>query len=322
MSEFPADDPSVVWHYTDGPGLLSILRNHVLWATAAPFLNDAGEVALGLDLITRRLTERLADHADAESLRQAIQQSRHRLDDSSGGTFFILSASQHWDSLAMWRDYGGARESYALGLDATEPLLVVGDPEGHPEVDGAQDDGFVLRQRPWAPVEYDDAGQQTMIDDLLDSIPGAISRAEAMLADQERPTPESFTDLLDQLEMALILTKHAGFRDERETRLATILYTDRDTQRQGPSSAQRTSTFVRYRSSAFGIAPYLWLTGAGDDPRPGVVGTTTPRPLPLRGLALSPSPNGPAAEGSVHSLLLASGYGDLPVRRSAIPFRG
>ncbi|MEO7269539.1 MAG: hypothetical protein ABIW49_10090 [Knoellia sp.] len=39
---------NVVWHYTNGPGLISILSHHVLRATSAPFLNDRQEVASGV----------------------------------------------------------------------------------------------------------------------------------------------------------------------------------------------------------------------------------------------------------------------------------
>jgi hypothetical protein len=42
----PASD-GLVWHYTDGTGLLSIVGNGVLWATASGFLNDTDEVMFG-----------------------------------------------------------------------------------------------------------------------------------------------------------------------------------------------------------------------------------------------------------------------------------
>src|SRR3954453_11953836 len=54
-------DPGVVWHYTDGSGLLSILRHDVLWATSAAFLNDKNEVALG----GQRMAERICQLAES-----------------------------------------------------------------------------------------------------------------------------------------------------------------------------------------------------------------------------------------------------------------
>ena len=143
-------DPEVVWHYTDGPGLISILSGHSLWATSAAFLNDEQEVELGL----RRLTDRIADLVRAAGGPADITDAvdPRATSGPSAATFYILSASDSWDSLPLWRLYGGARESYAIGLDATQPLPVLGDTDGHPEVDGAPDDGFVVRQHRWAPV--------------------------------------------------------------------------------------------------------------------------------------------------------------------------
>jgi len=46
MSATPPE-ADLAWHYTSGASLLSILQNDVLWATAAPFLNDAQEIAIG-----------------------------------------------------------------------------------------------------------------------------------------------------------------------------------------------------------------------------------------------------------------------------------
>lgn len=48
-------------------------------------------------------------------------------------------------------------------------------------------------------------------------------------------------------------------------------------------------------------------------------GTSTP--LPIRAVAISPSPNGSVATDSVRQLLADSGYADVPVLRSGIPFR-
>lgn len=46
----PVDPDDLVWHYTDGHGLVSILSGHALWATSSAFLNDRQEIALGGEL--------------------------------------------------------------------------------------------------------------------------------------------------------------------------------------------------------------------------------------------------------------------------------
>ena len=76
-------------------------------------------------------------------------------------------------------------------------------------------------------------------------------------------------------------------------------------------------------STAYGVAPYLRLTGGGPgDPTGRVAVTDEPRRLPVRAVAVSPSPNGTEALRSVGHLLRAHGYGDVSVVRSRTPFRG
>lgn len=312
-------DPGVVWHYTDGAGLISILRHDVLWATASPFLNDAEEVGLGLGLLMRA-AQRLGADGDPfwRDVTERVRQSGAR-HGPSAGVFFILSASRAWDSLAMWRCYGKAREAYAIGLDASVPLQVLGDPDGHPQVD-APDDGLVLRHRPWAPVHYAEADQQRLVTTTLDALQaaardlGADPRHQPALQALERMAsagPTVAESVLDDLEECLLLIKHPGFAEEQETRHSTVLYT---------GEQARTETFLRYRATDYGIAPYLHLTGP--DPRhPGAVGTNHSHRLPVRAVAIGPSPNGAAATESVQSLLRGTGHGDVPVLRSQIPFR-
>lgn len=123
------NEQDLVWHYTDATGLLSILRTNTLWATSSQFLNDRGEIELGQRLAADRMAE-LAD-ADPDSVyaevraQMAEQQqaaSQRPSQDQGGAIFFVLSASTSSDSLAMWRNYGGAGESYAIGLDPEATL--------------------------------------------------------------------------------------------------------------------------------------------------------------------------------------------------------
>lgn len=116
------------------------------------------------------------------------------------------------------------------------------------------------------------------------------------------------------MEQALLLIKHAGFTDERETRHCTVLYRDHADPGRVPAG------MIRYRPTRYGMAPYLCLTGQ----RPGGADAVTPTaaPLPIRAVAISPSANGGSATASLRDMLGASGYRDVPVLRSSIPFRG
>lgn len=136
----------LVWHYTDGHGLASILHDHLLWATSAEFLNDAGEVELGVQLLLDELGRRAESEGGVWAELHENVRAKDLRAGPSPGTFFVLSAAQHWDLLAMWRCYGGLGESYAIGLDPTQRLAVLSDtPPG---------ERLVLRQRAWSPVRY------------------------------------------------------------------------------------------------------------------------------------------------------------------------
>lgn len=320
---------NVVWHYTNGPGLISILSHHVLWATSAPFLNDQQEVALGGELIIRRLLE-LGERDGADEFFQAMAQKvRDGVDHGQGpspASFFILSASRAWDSLVMWRNYGGAQESYAIGIDAEAPLRVLGDPTIEPALFGATPGtGITVRRTRWEPVRYDEAEQLALVDAVFDGLPEEFTRFRERLGDFDTASrddipPAAYEELneaRDDLEQALLLIKHSGFVDERETRQAIVLWTADD-----PAARALEARLVRYRSTPYGMAPYLELTGAPEDAADDEPVAQEAAHLPIRAVAISPSPNGDDATDSLRGLLTSRGYGDVPVLRSPIPFRG
>ena len=307
----PDDAPGagLVWHYTDGPGLLSILANNVLWATASGYLNDISEVELG----NRLLLERFAALADARhpifsDLRERLAESNAR-QGPSPGWFFILSASASPDSLAMWRSYGGRGESYAIGLDPAADLVVLAD-------DVTASDRVLIRQQDWMPVRYDRAGQDALIDAVFAELPEDLDAVAALNERGNASTTdylEAVADTLQAAEQALLLIKHPGFREEQETRRTTVVFGEGD-------RAQALTGLAKFRHTAYGMAPYLRLTGTSDAAHGPV--TPVPGPLPIRAVAISPTPNGRAAEESLLALLDGHGLPRVPVRRSGIPFRG
>lgn len=319
MNEPVVDDTTgggLVWHYTNGPGLLAIVRTHVLWATASGYLNDRDEVSLGY----RRLQEELdlrAEDGD-EFAAGLLRRAREADADHSGpspSSFFILSAAEHWDLLAMWRSYGGAGESYAVGLDPAAPLGVLCD-RGAPALLGSGRTHLV-RQRPWSPVRYRPEAQRALASAVFDGMEDELTALRARSDREGEITREAVLDTmaetLDDIEQALALIKHEGFHDEREVRHSTVLLR--------PEHLAAWAGVVRYRPTAYGMAPHLWLTGADEDADAAHPLTETAAPLPIRCVAISPSPNGPAAERSLAAMLETHGY-EVEVRRSPIPFRG
>ncbi|KNX37142.1 DUF2971 domain-containing protein [Luteipulveratus halotolerans] len=301
----------LVWHYTDGPGLLSIVQSDTLWCTASSFLNDAGEVTLGARMLVEELQRRTREDPRYEMLlpfADRAEDARPGGPDQgpSPGTFFILSAARSRDLLAMWRLYGGRGESYAVGLDPEQELSVLGRADSDPH-------DVRVQRWPWRPVRYSASDQQLLLDAVFDELPEELRIAQRHLADgggaEDLVAP--LAGLRDDMEAALMLIKHEGFVDERETRYCVGMH-------QVPSAAV-TSTLppdlTRFRPTRYGMAPYLVLTGGAGTPV-----ATQAQPLPIRAVAVSPSPNGQAATDSIRAALMAAGY-DVPVIRSRIPFR-
>lgn len=321
----------LVWHYTDAAGMLSILRTDTVWATSSEFLNDRGEVQLGHQLAEERMQERARLEPDSiygrlgALLRQDRESGSRPEPDDAGAIFFVLSASSAPDSLAMWRNYGGAGESYAIGLDPTQPLRVLGEIEGG---ESSLDEGGRLRRKPWRAVHYDRAAQLRLIDHVLDDradtveqlrqVAGDVSGGGAV-DDLRELLPPAQRDELErmfgELEDVLLLIKHPGFIDEDEVRASYVLWLQGDRAR----AMHALRNVIQYRASRYGLAPYLRLTGPGDDPE--ALLSARPCRLPIRAVTVSPSAHGAAAEQSVRDLLAAGGRADVPVTRSGIPFR-
>ncbi|PWD51090.1 hypothetical protein C8046_10965 [Serinibacter arcticus] len=332
---------SLVWHYTDAYGLLAILRGHVLWATSSRFLNDASEVSLGRDLLVAEL-ERRRDQDPTYRLLHELITAEVDTASPSPAEFFVLSAAQDWDLLAMWRSYGGRGESYAIGLDRSAPLAALVDDTGTglPTVPGPLPQ---VRQRPWSPVRYGPAEQQEVVDAVFARLDAGIARlAAARETGLARSAGASAVDgasaagvppqvvaemmaFLDDVEQAMLLSKHGGFVDEREIRHSTVVFRGNPAGSPltafGASDDPATSTLppglIQFRATPYGLAPYVRLTGAPD----GAAVALAPSPLPIRALAVSPSGNAGASAETLRELLVSLGYPALPVHVSSIPFR-
>jgi hypothetical protein len=65
LGVFDFKPDQIVWHYTDGPGLLGILQSSTIYATQVASLNDANETKYATDLfkeaVRQLMKERAAD---------------------------------------------------------------------------------------------------------------------------------------------------------------------------------------------------------------------------------------------------------------------
>jgi hypothetical protein len=315
---------NLVWHYTSPEGLSGILEHHVLWATSGAFMNDFHELRTGSRRLYRYF-EKVSPSLEPEvaaAMEDAIR--NHAVDAQSA---YIVSASRDPDSLTLWRNYGKHSISYSIGLDLGGPLIplqassahehpappsgwgreyeyangqryVVTDPD-HPVADC-----LLERGRQWLPVAYRGNEVRKIIE----------SSYEDFLEMSARPEEGAPTLYLSWLSR-LLLVKAKGFRDEREMRITYSLI--------APDWK-----FLFYRSTPWGITPYIKLTsapeghdlslafgGSGDD------FAQVAAKLPIKHIRIGPTPYRKAAKKALRQLLERYGYSDVGISASKIPYR-
>jgi hypothetical protein len=120
---FAFNGEDVVWHYTDGDGLLGILQTATIFATQVAFLNDTTETKYASELYRhqiRKLQQSKAGDAIAEPF---LAQVANFIEASAVAPlhgiskFFVSSFSGEEDDLAQWARYG-KKSGYAIGLIA------------------------------------------------------------------------------------------------------------------------------------------------------------------------------------------------------------
>lgn len=290
-----------VWHYTNGEGLLGILRNDAVWASSAATLNDSREIWEGVEALEKRLRwwrkqgeidSRQADFAKS-NLAQAVQAlKQHRV--------FVVSASLASDRLSQWRGYGG-EQSYAVALDVNRPLRPLS------ETPILRDSAAVV-PGPWMKVAYGKSKFREQID--------AASRLLLNLAPvtgEDEATLAGHPGIL--LWRILPYLKHKSFREENEARLCHIV---------PPESALRHEPALNFRAGRRMPIPYLDL-GAhirqdGDEFFKYWARNREAK-LPIRKVIIGPGHYDWARENAVRALLDRYGYEHVKIGHSRSTYR-
>lgn len=149
-------DPDLIWHYTNGAGLLGILNEvqpHI-FATDALYLNDTRELLIAVDhqvaQIKRSLPEGdvVAEHSVAHLFKLWLGDALEHVSPPEG--VYITSFCKNGDLLSQWRGYGSGI-GYALGVSRAELDDARGAGDRLIEVEyGQPDAGFLKHLQPTA----------------------------------------------------------------------------------------------------------------------------------------------------------------------------
>jgi hypothetical protein len=337
-----------VYHYGSARTLLGVVEDGVLWASEAAGLNDVAEIRGGWDFIGNWLDEQPCAedpwyvddewqwNEDFDWSRQAIRLARS-LTPGAGSTknerrralartatqTFVLCASTRGDDANQWRLYGGEGRGYAIGLDASVPLAVLGDeasvPESLKSASIAAFFGNAVQVTPWLHVLYTkrqrDQALRELVEHIADEIKEFAQKSVAASDEAVEAMGESLEDdARAHLERIAWLIKSPGFEGENEVRVVVTAFAPR--------------SHLHFRESQVGIVRFYKLVGVekrtwgvvwhqkGDLPDLGSLKAGRPPVTDVRMGPLLPSSN----KEAVRALLKQHGLPD-KVRRSKVPLR-
>ncbi len=300
-----AVDPNdILWHYTSGASLISIVESHELYATHVACLNDRTEVRYGEvllrdsfakmrarpgDGVENWLIDRMAAIAQDDVQREVIPQvlpygSLTGLGISALKDVWVTCFSAEKDDLSQWRAYGGGENGYAIGFAA----------------EGISDADAQLIRVNYSRQDHEKAAM-VVGEKLLDCLLEFARQIDLDLGDPDL-TQQMEGFLEEQLQDATGLApmlKDPAFKNERECRLVCESYgwgerNLRFQQRQTLMSAHLPKRFTDKHNAGH---------------------------LPIREVVIGPCRHPGVSRMSVNELLWKNGYHGVRVSMSDVPFQ-
>ncbi|WP_425658148.1 DUF2971 domain-containing protein [Roseobacter sp. EG26] len=288
-------------HYTSLENLENILSNEQVWLSNPLFMNDLEEVRFGInagvDLIYRNdnLREALGAKSRAALFYDFIDAAydtygrQHVLD------LYVMCFSVHdpvdYDGrLSMWRGYGANGKGAALVVDVSSLEEMEGSPLALAPVDYASND----ERKEKIANKIDKVAAFVRANEIADNRIGNLAQA-----------------LFDRLCVLAIFSKHRGFDEEQEWRLA--YFKDRD--RKGILKQ-----FFSYSNGLHGLHPKLKLE---IKPLSGALSEGTELTNIIDRIIIGPSASSPIAKMAGERMLRSLNKEELieKLHMSSIPFR-
>jgi hypothetical protein len=124
VGSFDIDPDTLLWHYTNGAGLLGILGTGTIFSTQVSCLNDSTEIRYAQVLFQKALTEVLSKYNGDDSVKTFVTrylkliEEVSRVPSHAPSPFFVACFSREEDSLSQWRAYCGGENGYAIEFKA------------------------------------------------------------------------------------------------------------------------------------------------------------------------------------------------------------
>ncbi|MCB2215835.1 DUF2971 domain-containing protein [Desulfofustis glycolicus] len=209
-----ADTPKgLLYHYTTLSGLLGIVNSRTLWASDIRYMNDSAELKHAADLIRGQVHERISrKQGRPDLLGRFVDWVSHRI--TNGHLLFGSSFRSHGNLLSQWRGYSPHGKGVSLGF-SSEYILECADSQG-----------FQIGK-----CIYEPARQKRLIERVLDALESQVE--ERLTGQESRERLHAvYADVFDFIETDLLrlaaILKHPSFREEKEWRIVSPVYTSYD----------------------------------------------------------------------------------------------
>jgi hypothetical protein len=283
-SELNVTPPSLLYHFTDAPGLIGIIESGHIWATRAACLNDATEMTHGLETARKVLEKR--DHV--APLKNAIVKTALNLlakPSPSALKFdsFIASFCGTVDKSVHWLHYGRQGLGYAIGVASSG-----------------------IQPADWqsVPVIYDESRQENVLGSIYDIIE---EKALEIISRPSRVPPQMIEAVAGELMIttawaAAPCFKNSAFSEEEEWRVFKLHI-------ESPRISKKHMVIPEFRAANGRIIPYIDLElPTGDQ-------------SPIREIVTGYCIDEAVTSKSLRYLFRKAGLPDPIVRKSDVPVR-
>lgn len=234
----PRDSLGIVWHYTNASGALGIIESRSLWATSAAMLNDTAEFRHGLDLVDSMWSERAIQTNQDRIVDDWLKIARSKLEYFHLADSYVVCASRVGDSFSQFAAYG----DYALGISSNTPLEKI----SSPSVPAGTQPMSASFELGWRDVLYDDESKRKHVARLF----GELSELASI--EMQGHDDDVYLAALECVFRSVAYMKSSEFASEQEVRLC--------------GQGMLTNAEVRFRTNAYGIAPYVVIKTSADFP--------------------------------------------------------
>ncbi len=287
-----------IYHYTDINGLIAILESQSLFSTNINFLNDSKEFKHGVELIDKNI-KLIKETAKNKKLLQNLKKETNTILDIDK---YVICFSKNGDLLSQWRSYGNKGKGIAIGFEPHEM------------------EGSMAEQIFGLDIIYDENIQNEIIEEYLKIIPDYFEKQKDLF-DWKGYDYNSLVSntTIEFLEDIISTFKNPSFSEEQEFRIEYKV----DGTHNKPNDKK-----IFFRSSENLIIPYIKLTSnykndivynldKPNDEKRLEVGNK----LPLKEIIIGPSLDYKINKLGIEKLLIKTGYNNIEIKESTIPYR-